>query len=171
MICLHHLRIHAILLDEFAVRALFDDATAFDDDDLVGLEDGVEAMRNGEGCASLHEFARGFFKQGFGLGVKAGGGFVEDEDGRILEEGAGKGESLCLSAAETRSAFADDGLVLVGECLDEVVQVGGFGGFDHLFESCIWFAEADIGGEGVMEEVGFLRNPGNILVKLVIVNW
>ncbi len=34
--------------------ALFDDAAFVEDDDLVGLEDGVEAMRDGEDGAALH---------------------------------------------------------------------------------------------------------------------
>jgi len=29
-----------------------------------------------------------------GLGVQAGGGFIEEEDGRIREQGAGEGQTL-----------------------------------------------------------------------------
>jgi hypothetical protein len=61
-----------------------------EDDDLVGLEDGVEAMGDGDGGASLHQFAGGFFEQGFGFRVERGGGFVEDEDGGVFEEGAAR---------------------------------------------------------------------------------
>jgi hypothetical protein len=66
--------------------ALFDDLAFVEDDDLVGLEDGVEAMCDGDGGASLHEFAGGFFEQRFGFRVKRGGGFVEDEDGASLRK-------------------------------------------------------------------------------------
>ncbi len=58
------------------MRALFDDAAFFEHHDPVGLEDGVEAVRDGQHRASLHEQAGGFFEQGFGFGVKAGGGLV-----------------------------------------------------------------------------------------------
>lgn len=141
--------------------ALFNDTTLFDDDDLIRLEDGVEAVGDGEDGPSLHEAAGGFFEQGFGLRVEAGGGFVEDEEGGILEESTGEGKTLRLSAAETGSAFADDGLVFVGEGFDKVVQVRGSGGFDDFLVAGFRFAEADVGGEGVVEEVGALGNPGD----------
>jgi len=143
------------------VRALFDDATLIEDDDFVSFEDGVEAMGDGDDRPSLHESARGFFEQRFGLGVEAGGWLIKDEDGGVFQEGTSEGETLCLSAAETRSAFADDGFVFVGKCFDEFMQMCGFGGFDNFFVSCIGFAEADVCGEGVVEEVWALRDPGD----------
>lgn len=146
--------------------ALFGDATAFEDDDVIGFEDGVEAMCDGDDGASVHEAAGGFLEQGFGLRVEAGGGFVEDEDGGVLEEGAGKGESLCLSAAEARSAFADDGFVFVGERFDEVVQVRGLGGCGDFSGCRFGFAQFDVVGNRVVEEVRFLRNPGNQGLKV-----
>ena len=97
------------------MRALFDDLAFVEDDDLVGLEYGVEAVGDGDGGASLHEFACGFFEQGFGFGVERGGGFVEDKDGRVFEEGAREGEALGLSAGEAGAAFTDDGFVFFGQ--------------------------------------------------------
>ena len=141
--------------------ALFDDATVVEDDDVVGFEDGVEAVCDGNDGSTLHDAAGGFFEQGFGLGVEAGGGFVEDEDGRVFEEGSGEGETLCLSAAETGSAFADDGLVFGGERFDEVMQVRGLGGGGYFGDCRFGLAQFDVVGNGVVEEVGFLRNPGN----------
>ena len=81
--------------------------------------------------------------------------------GAVLEEGAREGETLRLSAAETRSAFADDGFIFVGQCFDEFMQVRSFGGFDDFFVGGIRFAEADIGGDGVVEEMRALGNPGD----------
>ena len=95
--------------------ALFDDLAFVEDDDGIGLEDGVEAVGDGDGGTSLHELAGGFFEQGFGFRVERGGGFVEDEDGRIFEEGAGEGEALGLSAGEAGAAFADDGFIFFRE--------------------------------------------------------
>ena len=48
---LDHLRIRTILFDEFAVCALFNDATLIDDDDVIHFEDSVKAMRNRDDCA------------------------------------------------------------------------------------------------------------------------
>ena len=64
--------------------AHFDDVPCFKNDDLICLKDCVEAMGDGDHGPSLHEAARGFFEQGFGFRVEAGGGFIEDEDGCIF---------------------------------------------------------------------------------------
>src|SRR5258706_13137171 len=101
--------------------ALFDDVTFFEYDDMVRSEDGIQAMRNGDDGASLHEAMRGFFEQGFSFRVEAGGGFIEDKDRRILQECTRQRETLCLSAAETRSAFADDGFVFIWKRFNELV--------------------------------------------------
>ena len=103
------------------MRALFNNATLIEDDDVIGFEDGVETVGNGNDSFSLHELARGFFEQGFGFRVEAGGGFVEDEDGRVLEEGARERETLRLSAGETGAAFADDSFIFLRERFDELV--------------------------------------------------
>ena len=141
------------------MRALFDDATVVEDDDVVGFEDSVEAVGDGDNGSSLHEAAGGFFEQGFGLGVEAGGGFIKDKEGRVFEEGAGEGKTLRLSAAETCSAFADDGLVFGWERFDELVQVRGLGG-DGYFGGCRFgLAQFDVVGNCLVEEVGTLRDP------------
>jgi len=143
------------------MRALFDDAAFVENDDLVGLEDSVEAVGDGDDSAALHQFARGFFEQGFGFGVEAGGGFVENQDGGIFEEGAREGDSLGLSAGETGAAFTDDGFIFLRERFDEFMQVRGLRGDDNFFMSRVRFADADVGGDGVVEEVRALGNPGN----------
>ena len=104
---------------------------------------------------------RGFFEQGLGFGVEAGGGFVEHEERRVHEECARQRETLRLSAAETRAALADDGLVAIGKRLDKFMQVRGLRGRDHFLLGGIRFAEFDVGRQRVVEEVRALGNPGD----------
>jgi len=40
---------------------------------------------------------QGLNDEDFGFGVKGAGGFVKDEDGRVLEEGAGDGKALAFA--------------------------------------------------------------------------
>src|SRR6185436_16382557 len=114
------------------VRTLFDDVTTFEHNDLIRFEDGVQAMRDGDNSASLHEAARGFFEQGFSFRVKTGGGFVEQEYRSILEKGARQCKSLCLPAAETGSAFADHGFIFIGKRFDKFVEMSSFRGFNNF---------------------------------------
>ena len=60
----------------------------------------------------------------------------QDENGRVHQEGPGDGETLTLTAGEGDSALADPGVVAVGECVDEVVQLRDPGGPHHLVQRC-----------------------------------
>ena len=53
------------------------------------------------------------------------------------------------------------------------MQARGFGGLNHFFVSRVCFAEADIFGDGGVEEVGALGNPGDGLMidELEVGNW
>ena len=65
-----------------------------------------------------------------------------------------------LSAGETGSAFADDGFIFIWKRVDKFVQVRSLRGDDNFCVSCVRFADADVGGDGVVEEVRALGNPG-----------
>ncbi len=151
--------------------SLFQDVACLQDDDLVCSEDGVQAMGDGDDGPSLHQALCGFLEQGFGLRVEAGGGFVQDKDRRIFQEGAGEGETLGLSAAETRAAFADDCLIFFRQRFDEFMQVRGFCSFHDFLVRCIRLAKANICCDGIMEKIRFLRHPGNVGEELVIGDW
>ena len=58
-----------------------------------------------------------------GFGVERGGGFVEEENGRVLEQGPGDGEALLLSAGKETALIADQGLVALWLRHDEVVRI------------------------------------------------
>ena len=62
------------------------------------------------------------------LGVERAGGLVEQQDRRVLQEGAGDGDPLALAAGEARARLADQGVVAVRQGGDEVVGGGGAGG-------------------------------------------
>ena len=83
-----------------------------------------------------------------------------------------------LSAGETSAAFTNDGFIFLRERFDEFMQVRGLRGDDDLFVSRVCFADADVGGDGVVEEVRALGNPGDGIQKaecrrqiVVIGNW
>ncbi len=51
------------------------------------------------------------------------------------------------------------------------MQARGFGGLDDFLVSRVRFAEADVFGDGGVEEVRALGNPGYGMMKVVISNW
>ena len=126
------LGVDAFLLEQGMVVAAFDDAALVHDEDLVGVADGGKAVGDDDGGASGQEALKGLLNEFFRGGVHAGGGFVEDEDGAVFEQGAGDADSLFFADAELDAAFADLGVVAVGELGDEWMAVGGFGGGEQF---------------------------------------
>lgn len=142
--------------------AAFDDLAVFHDEDLVGAADGGEAMGDDEGGAAAHEVGETFLDHGFGFGVEAGGGFVEDEDAGVGEDGAGDGDALFLAAGEFDAAFADDGFVAVGEAFDEFIDAGDAAGFEDFGFGGLGAGEGDVFADGSVEEEGFLEDDAEL---------
>ena len=80
----------------------------------------------------LQQLVEGLLDQALGACVHGGGGFVQDQDARIGQRGAGDREQLPLSLRKTGAAFAQDGLVFVGQALDERIGIGEPDGGLHL---------------------------------------
>ncbi len=99
-----------------------------------------------------------FLDEGFGFGVEAGGGFVEDQNSRVGQDGAGDGDALALAAGKFDAAFADDGVVFVFEILGEFVDAGDAAGFEDLFFGGAGAGEGDVFFDAAIEEEGVLQD-------------
>jgi hypothetical protein len=73
------------------------------DVDDVGVLDCAQAMRDGDGCTALCGGVEGGLYDAFGCGVEGGCGFVEKQDLRVAEEGAGNGYALTLKGMLAKS--------------------------------------------------------------------
>ena len=113
---------------ELVVVAALDDEALFDNKDLVGAADGGKAVRDDEGGAALHELLQAGLDHGFGFGVERACGFIEDEDARLGEQGAGNRQALTLAARKLDAAFANDGVVTIREAFGELVDARGVAG-------------------------------------------
>src|SRR5579862_7505674 len=116
----------AVQGQKFVVGAEFDDASAVQHCDAVGIADGGDAVRDEDGGAAAHHVAQMVENLVFGVSVDAGERVVEDEDLGIANKGAGNGGALLLSAGEGDAAFAHHGVVAFGKALDVGCDVGSF---------------------------------------------
>jgi len=73
--------------------------------DAIGVLDGGQAMGDDEGGAALAQGVERLLDLAFRLGVKRRGRFVQNQDRRILQQGAGDGDALAL-AADSRAPFS-----------------------------------------------------------------
>ncbi len=60
----------------------------------------------------------------FVLHIQTGGGFVQQNDGRILQEGAGNGNALTLAARKGAAVFPDVRVPLVRQLFGKFLAVG-----------------------------------------------
>ena len=110
----------------------FDDLAILDDEDGVGMHDGVQAMRDHDGGAVLAEMLDRFLHLFLGFRVERGGGFVQQHDWCISDQGAGDRDPLALASGQLRTMLADGRVVAERETHDEVVRAGGFGRGDDF---------------------------------------
>ncbi len=77
-------------------------------------------------------------------GVECGGGFVEQDDRRVLDQRAGDRDALALAAGELDAVLADRRVVAEREAHDEVMRAGGLRGVDDLGLAGARLAEGDV---------------------------
>ena len=107
--------------DELLGRASGDNAALIDDCNLVAEAVGFFDVMRGQqnSAAGGFELEDQVVQFAAGLGVEAGGGFVEENDLRIVHEREGQGEALALAAGEG----VKGGVGFVGEV--ELLEQGG----------------------------------------------
>src|SRR5262245_30365111 len=132
--------------------AAFDDAAFVEEEDEIGAADGGKAVSDDEGGAAGEEIGHGSLNKLLAFGVEVAGGFVEDEDLRVGEDGAGDGEALLLAAGELDAAFADERVVLLGKADDEFVGVGAAGSIFDFGVGGVVAAVGDVVADGAVEE-------------------
>ena len=108
---------------------------------------------------------QGLLDLGFGLGVYAGGGFVQDKDAGIAEDGPGNGEALAFTTGDADAPLANGGVVAFREVEDKVVGVGGRRRGDDFVHGGFGFAVGDVLGHGAVEEKGVLEDDPDLFSK------
>ena len=127
-----------------------------EDQDLVGGLDGRQPVGDHDRRPPGQGRGQRLLDEQLGLRVEVGGGLVEDHHGRILEQDPGDGQPLLLPAGQPVAPLADDGVVALGQRGDQVVDAGRPAGRDDLGVGGVGPGVAQVGGDGVVEEVGVL---------------
>ena len=80
------------------MRAALGDSAVVEDDDLIGVDDRRKAVGDHHRGAAPGDSVERFLDGLLGAAVERRGGFVEDQDRGVLEQGAGDGDALLLAA-------------------------------------------------------------------------
>src|SRR5581483_7800453 len=101
------LPVAAVQPQQFGVRAALDDLARFEHQDLIRAADRRQPMRDDERRPPGSQLAEAILDHLLALAVEARGGFVEDEDARVCENGARDRHALPLAARQLDAALAD----------------------------------------------------------------
>ena len=126
-------RILAVARQQFGMGTALDDMTLVEHDNLIGVFDGRQAMRDHDRGAILHQPRQRILDQALGFRIQRAGGFVQHQDRRILQKCAGHRDALALATRKQRTALAHPAVDAVGQFADEFHRVGGFGRGDIEF--------------------------------------
>ncbi len=142
--------------------AVGDDPPAVEQHDPIRQADGREAVRHDQGGPVLHEHAQPGVDPLFHLHVDGAGGVIEDEDGRVDQKGPGDGDALALPTGECVPAFADHGVVPLGQLSDESVGTGRRGGCDDLIVGGVGTPVRDVVADGDGEQEGLVEHHPDV---------
>ena len=151
-------REQAALLHQLAELAPLDDAALVEDEDTVRIRHRREPVRDDEGRAPLAQRIERPLDLALGLGIERARRLVEDQDRRILQDGARNGDALAFAARKRLAPFADHELIAARLLHDEVV---GFGQPRRALDfriGRIRAPDADVFGNGAVEEAGILEH-------------
>src|ERR1700724_1203642 len=120
--------VSAELLHQLFVAAYIRDRSVFENYDAVRATHRRKPMSDDNDCTAGHQVVQRRLDQRLGFAIKRGGGFVEDENGRILQKSAGNGDALTFASGETYALFADFSLISGGKFTYEIVRQSCAGG-------------------------------------------
>ena len=78
----------------------FDNASMIENENLIGIGHRRQAVRNDERRAAGAQCVEGALDLGLRLGIERARRLIEDQDRRILQDGARDGDALALAAGQ-----------------------------------------------------------------------
>ena len=157
----HEPAIRAVARDQLRMAAAVGHRAVCQHQDAVGVDHAGQAVRQDQRGAAGHQPVERLLDHRLVLGIHRGQRLVQHQDRRVAQQGAGDGDALALATGEPCAAFADHGLVAVGQRLDEVVRVGGVGGGNQVRLAGVGAAETQVVLDRAVEQVGVLRHDGD----------
>ena len=154
--------IDAAVVDQFLVRSNLRDAAPIHHHDFVRPPDSGEPVRDHDHGAIAHQRLERLLHQNLRFRIQMRRGFVQNQDGRVLEQRPRDGQPLPLSSAQLDAALADHGVVAFVHPLDELFGQSVARGFANLFVLGFGPAVADVVRHRVIEQEGLLRDDADL---------
>ena len=149
------------------MRALLHDLSRVDDENLVRVADGGEAVCNDEGCASLHQLEHRVLNLDLGASIDGRSGLVQDQQIGIGQNGARDGDELALSLRDVACIIGQHSIVSLRQVDDEAVRIGHARGLLHLFVRRVQAAIADVFPHGFGKKIRILQHHAHAAAQRI----
>ena len=149
------------------MRALLHNAAVLQHHNQVGLLHGGKAVGDYQGGAARHGGFECGLHHALALCVQRAGGFVQQQQGRILQDGARDRNALALAARQAHASLPQKGVVALGQGADELVGKGGFGSGHHFIRAGFRLAVADVFQRAAGENYRVLRHDADAPAQVV----
>ena len=115
----------------------------------------------------FYEPRKSLLNGSFVLHVQAGGGLVQQNDGRILQEGTGDGDALTLAAGKSAAVLADVGVPLVRQLFGKFLAVCQLCRRQNLLVGGPLAPQTDVFEDRVVKQGNILKDDGSVPVMTV----
>ena len=82
----------------------------------------LQAVRDDDRGAPGEKPIQGVANHHFGFSIDAGGGFVEDQEARIMRQGAGETHQLALADGKSGATLGNQSVQALGQAIEEVPE-------------------------------------------------
>ena len=162
---LHQLGEKPAALDQLVERAGLDDPSVLKHQNARRIAHGGEPVGDDEGGAAFHDFVERQIDALLGHRIERAGGFVEDQDRRVLEQRAGDGEPLPLAAGEQPAALADRRLQAAVVAVDEFERLRAGRGVADFGVGGVRLADAQVFRDRAVEQQRLLEHDADIAAQ------
>ena len=131
--------------------ATLDDLSFRHHEDLIRVADRIQPVGDDQQRLALAQLADSLLDITLVVRVHAGCGLVQNDNGGVLQDTPGDGNSLFLAAGEGFTALADYRIVAVRQAHNEVVAAGFPGRLYDLLPAGVRAAHADVVVDGVLD--------------------
>ena len=100
---------------QLVVGAFFHNRAVLDHDDAVKIADGAQTVRDDDRRAVFHKLVERLLNVSLTHAVQRARRFVQDQNRRVFEHGAGDRHALAFTAGKLDAAFADERLIALGK--------------------------------------------------------
>ena len=131
--------------------------------DTVVVLDGGQSVGNGQGRAAMGQLFEALAHKDLALVVEGAGGFVQNEDGRVLQEDPRDRNALLLTARELDAPLTHIGIKTVLQGADKALCARQTGRFDNFLPGRAGLTVGDVIRHRTAEQVDVLLDDADVL--------